>query len=49
MPKTTQPNGFNQHYGFTLLPGEERRVCLPVALALRQFEGRPERPGFQIR
>jgi GNAT superfamily N-acetyltransferase len=35
---------FHEHYGFTLLPGEDRRLCLPIALALRQFEGRTERP-----
>jgi GNAT superfamily N-acetyltransferase len=31
---------FYEHYGFTLLPGEDRRLCLPIALALRQLEGR---------
>ena len=35
---------FYEHYGFTLLPGDGRRLCLPIALALRQFEGRRERP-----
>jgi GNAT superfamily N-acetyltransferase len=35
---------FYEHYGFTLLPGEDRRLCLPIALALRQFGGRTERP-----
>jgi ribosomal protein S18 acetylase RimI-like enzyme len=29
--------GFYEHYGFTLLPGPERRLCLPIAQALRQF------------
>lgn len=28
---------FYEHHGFTLLPETERRLCLPVALALRQF------------
>jgi hypothetical protein len=27
---------FYEHYGFTLLNGEERRLCLPIALAPRQ-------------
>jgi len=35
---------FYEHYGFTLLPGEGRRLCLPIASALRQFEARPEHP-----
>jgi hypothetical protein len=30
-----------KRYGFTLLRGETRRLCLPLALALRQFEIRP--------
>jgi GNAT superfamily N-acetyltransferase len=36
---------FYEHYGFTLLPGEEHRLCLPIALALRQFEARTQRPA----
>ncbi len=36
---------FYEHYGFTLLPGEERRLCLPIALALRQFEAGTQRPA----
>jgi GNAT superfamily N-acetyltransferase len=36
---------FYEHYGFTLLPGVERRLCLPIAVALRQFQGRPEQPS----
>lgn len=36
---------FYEHYGFTLLPGEERRLCLPIALALRQFEARTQLPA----
>ncbi len=33
---------FYEHYGFTVVPGADRRLCLPISLALRQFEGRPE-------
>lgn len=29
---------FYEHYGFVPLPGEERRLCLPIATALRQLE-----------
>jgi len=29
---------FYEHHGFTLLVGEGRRLCLPVATALRQLE-----------
>jgi GNAT superfamily N-acetyltransferase len=29
---------FYEHYGFTLLPGAERRLCLPIATALRKFQ-----------
>lgn len=36
---------FYERYGFTLLPGEERRLCLPIALALRRLEGKEERPA----
>lgn len=36
---------FYEHYGFTLLLGEDRRLCLPIALALRQFGGRTDRPA----
>lgn len=28
---------FYEHYGFTLLPGAERRLCLPIDLALLKF------------
>jgi ribosomal protein S18 acetylase RimI-like enzyme len=37
---------FYQHHGFTLLPGEARRLALPIATALRLLEGKtgPE-PG----
>ncbi len=30
---------FYEHFGFTLLPGVERRLCLPIALALRRLDG----------
>ena len=36
---------FYEHYGFTLLPGAGRRLCLPISTALRQLEGRKERPA----
>ena len=29
---------FYERYGFTLLPGEIRRLCLPIATAFRLFE-----------
>jgi GNAT superfamily N-acetyltransferase len=35
---------FYEHYGFTLLPGADRRLCLPIALALRRFGGTAEHP-----
>lgn len=28
---------FYEHHGFTLLPGDTRRLCLPISTALRQF------------
>lgn len=28
---------FYEHYGFTLLPGEARRLCLPITAALRRL------------
>jgi GNAT superfamily N-acetyltransferase len=28
---------FYEHFGFTLLPGEIRRLCLPIAAALRRL------------
>ncbi len=31
---------FYEHHGFELLPGKLRRLCLPIAPALRNFEGR---------
>ena len=31
---------FYERYGFTLLPGEARRLCLPIATALRVLERR---------
>lgn len=33
---------FYEHYGFTLLPGEVRRLCLPIATAVRRLEERTE-------
>ena len=30
---------FYAHYGFTLLPGETRRLCLPISAALRSLAG----------
>jgi GNAT superfamily N-acetyltransferase len=32
---------FYEHFGFTLLPGDTRRLCLTIATALRLFEQRP--------
>lgn len=32
---------FYEHYGFTLLPGEMRRLCLPIATALRALNVPP--------
>ena len=32
---------FYEHYGFTTLLGESRRLCLPIALGLRRFEAGP--------
>lgn len=34
---------FYEHYGFTLLPDAGRRLCLPIATALRQFAAQTER------
>ena len=31
---------FYEHYGFTLLPGETRRLCLPIATALERLATR---------
>jgi ribosomal protein S18 acetylase RimI-like enzyme len=31
---------FYEHYGFTPLPGENRRLCLPIAAALRRLATR---------
>ena len=28
---------FYEHYGFTLLPGEQRRLCLPISNALQRL------------
>jgi GNAT superfamily N-acetyltransferase len=32
---------FYERYGFTLLPGETRRLCLPISTALRAMPVRP--------
>jgi GNAT superfamily N-acetyltransferase len=32
---------FYEHYGFTLLPGEMRRLCLPIATVLRASHASP--------
>ncbi|MBZ5611548.1 MAG: GNAT family N-acetyltransferase [Acidobacteriia bacterium] len=32
---------FYEHHGFTPLAGEQRRLCLPIATALRALENRP--------
>jgi hypothetical protein len=31
---------FYEHYGFTLLPGESRRLCLPITVALQRLAAR---------
>ncbi len=31
---------FYEHHGFTLLPGEVRRLCLPISAALRRIAAR---------
>jgi len=36
---------FYEHHGFTLLPGTDRRLCLPITMGLRQLEERTERPS----
>jgi GNAT superfamily N-acetyltransferase len=36
---------FYEHYGFMLLPGAGRRLCLPISIALRQLEKRKEGPA----
>lgn len=33
--------GFYEHHGFTLLPGEARRLCLPMATAQKVLFGKP--------
>jgi hypothetical protein len=38
--KDSDARHFYEHYGFTLLAGEARRLCLPVATALRALEPR---------
>jgi ribosomal protein S18 acetylase RimI-like enzyme len=34
---------FYEHHGFTRLAGEQRRLCLPIATALRALESRKNR------
>ncbi len=36
---------FYEHYGFTVLPGADRRLCLPILQALRRFEAPTKNPG----
>ncbi len=31
---------FYEHHGFTLLPGEDRRLCLPISTALQRLAGK---------
>jgi GNAT superfamily N-acetyltransferase len=31
---------FYEHHGFTLLPGEDRRLCLPITTALQRLAGK---------
>jgi ribosomal protein S18 acetylase RimI-like enzyme len=33
---------FYEHYGFTLLPGKTRRLCLPISVALQRLTARPD-------
>jgi ribosomal protein S18 acetylase RimI-like enzyme len=35
--KDEAAQGFYEHHGFTLLPGEARRLCLPIAAALQRL------------
>jgi ribosomal protein S18 acetylase RimI-like enzyme len=39
--KDEAAQGFYERHGFTLLPGEARRLVLPIATALRAIEPRP--------
>lgn len=43
--KDSEAQRFYEHYGFTLLPGTDRRLCLPIAQALRRIAGGTERPS----
>jgi ribosomal protein S18 acetylase RimI-like enzyme len=36
---------FYEHHGFSSLADGYRRLCLPIAIGLRQFEGRAEHPA----
>ena len=38
--KDEAAQSFYEHYGFTLLPGESRRLCLPIAAALQRLATR---------
>jgi hypothetical protein len=31
---------FYEHHGFTLLPGEDRRLCLPITTAPQRLAGK---------
>ena len=35
--KDETAQSFYEHYGFTLLPGETRRLCLPIATYMRRI------------
>jgi hypothetical protein len=39
--KGEKARGFYEHFGFTMLPGERLRLCLPIATALRVLQGKP--------
>jgi GNAT superfamily N-acetyltransferase len=41
--KDEKAQRFYEHLGFTLLPSGDRRLCLPIAMALRQLEGGSDR------
>ena len=38
--KDERAQRFYEHYGFTVLPGEMRRLCLPIAAALQRLATR---------
>jgi GNAT superfamily N-acetyltransferase len=37
--KDEAAQSFYEHHGFTVLPGEARRLCLPIATAVRNLAG----------